>query len=154
MTKGWKFILNQGINVFLLALVILGTTLLKITASNKDIVGFFNDYEKKIIDAYQFIFIFGIIIAILLGVLIGLSFISKLSNLNKILSMFIAGVIAIPFTGIFVSLCKNNPLQITVLIILLIVYLGNITYQLYTLINLSKSIDKGASENYFHGLDN
>lgn len=154
MNKKWKIILDLGINVFLLALVILGTTLLKATADNSDMVGFLNDYEKKIIDASMFFFVFGIIIAILLGLSIGLQFLPKLTNMNKILSIFIAGIIAIPFTGIFVALCKNNGLQITILVFLLIIYFGNICYQVYTLVNLGKSIDGGKAESYFHGLDN
>lgn len=154
MKKNKKFIFDQIINVFLLALVILGTTLLKVTNETPDIIGYLNDYEKKIIDAYLIFFIVGIVLAILIGAIIALSFIKKLSSITRILSIFTAGVIAIPFAGIFVALCKNNTAQIIILILLLIVYLGNIAYQVFLLINESKEINKGKEEAYFSGLNN
>lgn len=154
MKKNKQFILDQIINVFLLALVILGTTLLKVVNNTKDITSYLNEYEKKIMDAYLIFFIIGIALAIIIGVIIALSFLKKFKSIVRILSIFTAGVIAIPFTGIFVSLCKNNVAQIIVLVLLLMVYLGNIAYQVYLLINDSKEINNGKEEAYFSGLNN
>lgn len=150
MRMKWKFILNQCINVILLALVIVGIILLNVTKMNNDLVGYFNDYEKKIIDSYLIFFITGIIVAIFLLASIIISFL-KLEHVNRILSIFTAGLLAIPLAGIFVACCKNNGLQIFILILLLIVYLGNIAYQLFLLISAGKEVDK-KEDSYFKEL--
>ena len=150
MREKKKFILNQCINVILLVLVIIGTTLLNLVSKDSDLVGYFNDYEKKITDSYLIFFITGIIVALLLGISMAISFL-KLENVNRIISIFTAGLLALPLAGIFVACCKNNSLQIFILVLLLIIYLGNIAYQLYLLISAGKEVDK-KEDTYFKEL--
>lgn len=153
MKQKREFIINLCINGFLLALVLVGIILLLITAKNPDITGYLNDYEKKIVDAYLVFFISGIIVSITIIAEIVFSFLPKFTNPSRILSVFSAGALALPLAGIFVSACKNNYLQITLLVFLLLIYLGNIGYQLYLLFNQSKEENK-KEETYFSGLNN
>lgn len=147
MGKKLRFASEIAINAILFALVVLGVILLYVTAKQPDVLSYLNEYEKRIIDASLLFFILGIILAVLiLGILI-LCIIHKASNIKRILSIFTAGLLAIPLAGIFVSLCKNNGAQIAVLVLLLITYLGNIAYQIYLLITDSKKIEK--KEDYY-----
>lgn len=147
MEKKLRFASEIAINAFLFALVVLGVILLYITAKQPDVLSYLNEYEKRIIDASLLFFILGIILAVLiLGILI-LCIIHKASSIKRILSIFTAGLLAIPLAGIFVSLCKNKSAQVAVLVLLLITYLGNIAYQIYLLITDSKKIEK--KEDYY-----
>ena len=151
MKKKLRFVSEIVINAFLFALVVLGVILLYVTAKTPDVLSYLNDYEKRIIDASLLFFIIGIILAVFILGIIVLCVIHKAASIKRILSIFTAGLLAIPLTGIFVSLCKNNGAQIAVLVLLLITYLGNIAYQIYLLITDSKKIDK-KEDNYFKEL--
>lgn len=151
--KNKKFILNLCINVFLLVLVIIGIILLMVTSSNKNVREYLNVYENKIVDASIIFLVLGFLVATMqIGVIV-LSILKKYSSIERILSIFIAGLLALPFSGIFVSLYNYNTLQIIVLAFLLIVYLGNIAYEIYKLLNASKELNDN-EDKYFSGLNN
>ena len=99
MGKKLRFASEIAINAFLFALVVLGVILLYVTAKQPDVLSYLNEYEKRIIDASLLFFILGIILAVLiLGILI-LCIIHKASNIKRILSIFTAGLLAIPLAA-------------------------------------------------------